>query len=102
MLFVLISDPIQKGQLVFLPERNTLIEQARVHRFCFPLSAYKQFWEKSWLSSEEMLLQAPLKMDHFKWRCSATPGIFPIGSAGLSWREDPPVHLQARGKYTSV
>lgn len=33
---------------------------------------------------------------------SATPGDFPIGLPGVSWREDPPLHLQARGKYTSV
>lgn len=33
---------------------------------------------------------------------SATPVDSPIGFPGVSWREDPPLHLQARGKYTSV
>lgn len=33
---------------------------------------------------------------------SATRGDFTIGFPGVSWREDPPLHVQARGKYTSV
>ncbi|CAK6962378.1 Hypothetical predicted protein [Scomber scombrus] len=28
---------------------------------------------------------------------SATPGDFPIGFPGVSWREDPPPHFQPRG-----